>query len=257
MSTAAIVVIGNEILSGRTQDANLPWLSTQLNERGIQLVEGRIIPDIREVIADTVNDLRAKYDFIFTTGGIGPTHDDITTESIAHAFGVKVILHPEAHKLLQDYYGERLNDARLKMAHTPEGAELVENPVSVAPGYRMDNVYVLAGIPRIMQSMFDSIAPTLTGKNKVHSSTVTCHLAEGEIADALGALQKKYSEVDVGSYPHFRGGQLGLSIVLRGRDEDMLEHATDDVIALVREMGDSPGAVTLKNTAEVMDIDLD
>lgn len=257
MSTAAIVIIGNEILSGRTQDANLPWISTQLNERGIQLVEGRFIRDVHEVIADTVNELRAKYDFVFTTGGIGPTHDDITTESIARAFGVDVVLHEQAHKLLKDYYGERLNDARLKMAHTPEGAELVENPISVAPGYRMENVYVLAGIPRIMQAMFDGIAGTLSGDVKIHSSTVTCHLAEGEIANALGALQEQYKNIDVGSYPHFRGGQLGLSIVLRGTDEDMLQQATDAVIELVREMGDNPGAVTLRNAAEIIDIDLD
>jgi molybdenum cofactor synthesis domain-containing protein len=239
--TAAVLVIGNEILSGRTQDTNLNYIATGLNQVGVTLREARVIPDIEAVIIATVNELRAKYDYLFTTGGIGPTHDDITSECVAKAFGVPWVLHPEAHKAFLDHYkpGE-LNEARLRMAHTPQGASLIRNPVSRAPGFRMENVFVMAGIPRVMQGMFDGIKHDLKGGRPMLSRTVSCHLPEGVIAKGLGEIQGRYADLDIGSYPFYRRGEFGTSLVLRGRDPARLAAGTEEVVALVKGLGGTP-----------------
>jgi molybdenum cofactor synthesis domain-containing protein len=239
--TACVLVIGNEILSGRTQDENLAYIAKGLAASGVVLQEARVIPDIEAVIIRQVNELRAKYDYVFTTGGIGPTHDDITSECVAKAFGVKWTLHPEAHKIfLSLYKPDDLNEARLRMAHTPEGASLIPNPVSRAPGFQMGNVYVMAGIPRVMQAMFDSVRPTLKGGPPVLSRTVGCDLPEGAIAKGLGAVQARYADIDIGSYPFYRRGSFGTSLVLRGRDPKRLDQAAQDVAAMVKELGGAP-----------------
>jgi molybdenum cofactor synthesis domain-containing protein len=239
--TAAVIIIGNEILSGRTQDVNLAYLATGLNAAGVTLREARVIPDIAEAIIATVNELRARYDYVFTTGGIGPTHDDITSECVARAFGVPWTLHPEAHRIFLDHYkpGE-LNEARLRMAHTPEGASLIKNAVSRAPGFRIGNVFVMAGIPRVMQAMFDAVKHDLKGGRPMLSRTVSCHLAEGVIAKGLGEIQGRYADLDIGSYPFYRRGEFGTSLVLRGREPERLAAAAAEVVALVRSLGGTP-----------------
>jgi molybdenum cofactor synthesis domain-containing protein len=239
--TACVLIIGNEILSGRTQDVNLAYIATGLNEVGVALREARVIPDVAKVIVATLNEVRAEFDYVFTTGGIGPTHDDITSECVARAFGVPWVLHPDAHKLFLEHYkpGE-LNEARLRMAHTPEGASLIPNPVSRAPGFRMGNVFVMAGIPRVMQAMFDAAKQQLKGGRPVLSRTVSCHLPEGIIAKGLGEIQGRYADLDIGSYPFYRRGEFGTSLVLRGRDRERLAAGTEEVVALVRGLGGTP-----------------
>lgn len=239
--TAAVIVIGNEILSGRTKDTNLNYLATGLTEIGIRLMEGRFIPDIEEVIVATVNELRAKHDYIFTTGGIGPTHDDITAASIAKAFGVPLIKHPKAAKLLLDHYGaENLTEARMRMAHTPEGAELIDNPVSVAPGIKIGNVHVLAGVPRICQAMFDGLKAELKGGAKMLARTVSGYVGEGTIAKDLEALQNRYPMLEIGSYPFFRAGKFGASFVIRGTDKDRIDAAAVELHGVIRNLGADP-----------------
>jgi molybdenum cofactor synthesis domain-containing protein len=239
--TACVLIIGNEILSGRTQDVNLAFLATGLNAVGVTVREARVIPDIPEVIIATVNEVRAKFDYVFTTGGIGPTHDDITSECVARAFGVPLILHPEAHKILVDSYkpGE-LNEARLRMAHTPEGAVLIANPVSRAPGFQIGNVFVMAGIPRVMQAMFDDVKHRLSGGAPVQSRTISSGLVEGVLAKPLGQIQGRYPDLDIGSYPFFRRGTYGVNLVLRGRDAERLAAGTAEVVAMVKELGGEP-----------------
>jgi molybdenum cofactor synthesis domain-containing protein len=239
--TACVLIIGNEILSGRTQDTNLAYIATGLNSVGVTLKEARVIPDIPEAIIGTVNEVRAKFDYVFTTGGIGPTHDDITSECIAKAFGVAWTLHPEAHRIFLDHYkpGE-LNEARLRMAHTPEGASLIKNAVSRAPGFRMANVFVMAGIPRVMQAMFDAVKHDLKGGRPMLARTISCHLPEGIIAKGLGEVQARYPDLDIGSYPFYRRGEFGTSLVLRGRDAERLDAAKQEVIALVRSLNGNP-----------------
>src|SRR5437868_14559289 len=201
--TACLVIIGNEILSGRTQDANLAYIAKGLNEVGVRLREVRVIPDIVETIVDTVNEMRAKFDYVFTTGGIGPTHDDITSECIARAFGVRWVLNEEARRRLAAGYANSadLNEARLRMAHTPEGATLIDNPVSRAPGFQIGNVFVMAGVPRIMQAMFDEVAPRLTKGVVMSARNLEFRGGEGDIATQLAAVQKRYPQVVIGSYP--------------------------------------------------------
>jgi molybdenum cofactor synthesis domain-containing protein len=239
--TAAVLIIGNEILSGRTQDVNLAYIAKGLNEVGVALREARVIPDVPDTIVATVNELRAKFDYLFTTGGIGPTHDDITSENVSRAFGVKHVIHPDAHKMFLQYYqpGE-LNEARLRMAHAPEGATLIPNPVSRAPGFQMGNVFVMAGIPRVMQAMFDGVKPQLKGGPPVLSRTISCGLAEGVLAQGLGEIQGRYPDLDIGSYPFVRRGRIGVSLVLRGRDAERLTAGTEEVAAMVRALGDTP-----------------
>ncbi|MGK9164922.1 competence/damage-inducible protein A [Inquilinus limosus] len=246
--TAAVLVIGDEILSGRTKDANMGFLAERLTRLGIRLREARVVPDEAEEIVAAVDALRARYDYLFTTGGIGPTHDDITAECVARAFGVPLLRHPEAVRRLEAHYEPgQLNEARLRMANVPEGGELIDNPVSAAPGFRIGNVYVMAGVPRIMQAMFDGIAPSLTGGDRVLSSTVTCDLGEGVIAAGLGAIAAVYPELTIGSYPYFRAGKFGTSLVLRGTDAARLSSATEAVRSLVVSLGGTAGAEPEKN----------
>jgi len=240
--TACLLIIGNEILSGRTQDANLAFIAKGLNEVGVRLREVRVIPDIAETIIATVNEMRAKFDYVFTTGGIGPTHDDITSECIARAFGVRWVLDEEARRRLAAGYANPadLNEARLRMAHIPEGAVLIDNPVSRAPGFRIGNVFVMAGVPRIMQSMFDGIKHSLAGGAPVLSRTVTSGLPEGVLAEGLGKLQERYPDFDIGSYPYYRRGGFGTSLVVRGTDASRLDAAVGEVFAMVKGLGGDP-----------------
>lgn len=240
--TAAILIIGNEILSGRTPDANLAFLARRLTDIGIRLREARVVPDEADEIVAALDALRSRYDHVFTTGGIGPTHDDITSTCVARAFGVPLERHPDAVRRLEAHYGDpaMLNAARLRMAEVPAGATLIDNPVSAAPGYTIGNVHVLAGVPRIMQAMFDSIAAGLRSGDRVHSRTVACLLAEGTLAEGLGALQDRYPALEIGSYPWFRNRQFGVSLVIRGTDTAELERATEDLCVLVRSLGGDP-----------------
>ncbi|MBU0726962.1 MAG: competence/damage-inducible protein A [Alphaproteobacteria bacterium] len=241
--SASLVIIGNEVLSGRTKDANLAYLGAQLAAMGIRMMEVRVVPDIEDRVVAAVNELRARYTYVFTTGGIGPTHDDITSACIAKAFGVKLIRHPEAMATLAAHYaasGAEFNDARKKMAEVPEGAALVENPVSKAPGFHIGNVYVFAGIPRVMQAMFEGIRHELTQGAPITSRTVSCRLGEGTLAQGLGAVQDRFPEIDIGSYPYFVAGGFGVSLVLRGTDEAQLDLATGEVRQLIRDLGGEP-----------------
>lgn len=230
---AALIVIGNEILSGRTQDKNVNWLALKLLERGISLAEVRVIPDIEDRIIRTVRDIQFEVDYVFTTGGIGPTHDDITAESIAKAFDTELELNADAKLMLENHYGpDNLTPARMKMAMIPKGAELIPNPVSGAPGFIIQGVYVMAGVPKIMQAMLDHVLPGLKGGSLILSRTVSCHLSESKIAEALADVQKKWPNVEIGSYPQFKEGSFAVNIVLRCVDAVMLEAATQDVIAI-------------------------
>jgi molybdenum cofactor synthesis domain-containing protein len=239
---ACLIIIGNEVLSGRTQDANLQFLAKSLNEIGVRLAEARVIPDVETTIMATVNECRAKFDYVITTGGIGPTHDDITSACIAKAFGVAHVVHPEAHARLRKHYADPkdLNAQRLRMATMPEGAELVDNPVSVAPGFRIGNVIVLAGVPRIMQAMFEGYRHRLKGGAPMLSRTIVAHVPEGKIAAGLGAVQNANPGVEIGSYPFFRQGKLGTALVVRGTDVNDVAAATEEVKGLVRSHGSEP-----------------
>ncbi len=252
--TASLLIIGNEILSGRTQDTNTAWIAAKLAERGIKLVEVRIVPDIEHVIISTVHELRQKVGYLFTTGGIGPTHDDITSETMAKAFGVPYELNTEARQILLGYYKteDQLTPARLKMAHIPKGAKLIENPVSGAPGFQIENVYVMAGVPRIMQAMFDGLLPEMATGHPILSNTITCDLPESKIAETLANIQKQYEMIDIGSYPHYRAGEVGLSLVLRGTDNDPLHLATRDVVDMVRSFGSEPMAISVKTQGSLI-----
>jgi molybdenum cofactor synthesis domain-containing protein len=239
--TAAVLIIGNEILSGRTRDVNLHFLAEQLNAIGVRLREARVVADVEDDVVRAVNECRTRYDHVFTTGGIGPTHDDITAQCVAKAFGVPLVLHAEAAALLERHYGrEHLNEARLRMAHTPQGARLIENPVSVAPGFQIGNVYVMAGIPAVMQAMFDGLKGGLRSGAPMLSQTVPVHLAEGIVAKGLGALQDRYPDLEIGSYPFFRQGRYGTSLVLRGTDGARLQAAAEELLTLVRSLGAEP-----------------
>lgn len=245
---AALVVIGNEILSGRTQDANTPWIAEKLGPIGVRLAEVRVVPDEEDMIIEAVNALRARYDYVLTTGGIGPTHDDITTASIARAFNVPVVMNEDARAMLAAYYTpDELSGARLKMAMVPEGAALIENPVTAAPGYVMENVFVMAGVPRIMRGMMDHVMSMMEKGTPYISNTISCMLLEGQIAEDLARLQSKYPAVNMGSYPHYRSGVLGLSFVVRGVDRQMVQQATDDVVAMIRHHGDEPRAISIQS----------
>ena len=239
--TACVIVIGNEILSGRTQDTNIAFLGERLNELGVRLMEARVIPDIEDTIVATVNQVRARFTYVFTTGGIGPTHDDITAASIAKAFGVPLTEHPEARAILDAHYppGD-LTEARLRMARTPEGAALIENPVSKAPGFQMDNVFVMAGIPAIMQAMFESLSHRLVGGTPLKSRSVTVYLPESRMAPSLAALQDRYPDVEIGSYPFSREGRFGARLVLCSTEEPRLEAAGAELEAALRDLGGEP-----------------
>jgi molybdenum cofactor synthesis domain-containing protein len=239
--TACVLIIGNEILSGRTQDANLAFLAKGLNEAGIRLREARVIPDDGAVIVAAVNEARRNFDYVFTTGGIGPTHDDITAPCMAEAFGVPLILHPEAKRLLESHYPPgALNEARLRMAHVPEGAVLLPNPISRAPGFRVENVYVLPGVPQIMQAIFSELKHRLRGGAKLYSRNVSCALSEGALAKDLAAMQERYADLEIGSYPYFRRSDFGVTLVLRGTDKDRIAAAIEELKALIRVLGGDP-----------------
>lgn len=241
IKTACVLIIGNEVLSGRTRDSNLSFLGTELNKIGIQVREARVIPDVEQTIVDTVNYARQHFDYVFTTGGIGPTHDDITAACIAKAFGVALIRNPDAVALLETHYKpEDLNEARLSMANTPENAILVENPVSKAPGFQVENVFVLAGVPRIAQAMFDNLKSRLEGAQTVLSKTVSTNLGEGIVAQPLGKIQARYPDVEIGSYPYFKEGQAGVSLVARGLDEEELNLCLESLKEMIESLGGCP-----------------
>ena len=240
--TACLLVIGNEVLSGRTQDANIKFIAAGLGAIGIPLREVRVIPDVAETIIRTVNDVRAGFDHLITTGGIGPTHDDITSECIAAAFGVPWEPHPEAWAKLDAHYqpGE-FNAARQRMATMPRGATLIENKVSIAPGFTIGNVHVMAGVPRIMQAMFEALAPTLVGGPPIVSRAVhAIGLLEGRIAADLRAVQERHPDVDVGSYPFYRASGSGVALVAKGPDAAEAEAVIAEVQALIADMGLQP-----------------
>ena len=239
--TAALLIIGNEVLSGRTQDANLKFLGENLNHIGIQICEARVVPDITDEIVEALNALRQRYDYVFTTGGIGPTHDDITSAAIAKAFGRKLTRHPEAEALLRAHYKpEDVTEARLKMSDMPEGAVLIENPVSKAPGYQVENVIVMAGIPRIMQGMFEGFRHRLQGGVTVGSRSITVTIPEGIVAKPLSAIQNDFPDVEIGSYPFVRDGKVGTSLVARSSDPARLAAAAEAIEAMVRDLGAEP-----------------
>jgi molybdenum cofactor synthesis domain-containing protein len=227
-ATAAVLIIGNEILSGKTQDANLQFMALGFARLGIKLAEARVIRDEPNVIAAVVNELRARHTYLFTTGGIGPTHDDLTAESIARAFGVRLVIDEEARRRIASS-GRELNQARLKMAMVPEGASLIDNSVSLAPGFRIGNVFVLAGVPSIARAMFAACEPALEGGSPILSESIDVYQREGDFAAALEAIAKRYPAVDIGSYPFSREGRLGASLVVRGTDAGSVAAAMAEI----------------------------
>ena len=238
--TAAVLIIGNEILSGRTQDTNLAHLAKTLNGYGIQVREARVVPDVEAEIVAAINALRVRYDYLFTTGGIGPTHDDITADCVAKAFGVELEIHPQIAELIQRRPSPpEVMASRMRMARVPRGGGLIDNPLG-PPGFYIDNVYVMAGIPRIMQQMIASLDGKLKRGVVVQSRSVTAFVSEGQIAKGLGAVQDRFAQVDVGSYPFQRQERFGTTLVMRGSDAAELDAALADVVALIRSLGAEP-----------------
>jgi len=238
--TAAVILIGNELLSGRTQDINLQYIASKLAGHGITLRETRVIPDDEAVVVEAVNTLRHANDYVFTTGGIGPTHDDITADCIAKAFGVALPRHPVAEEMLLAFFKEREiepNEDRLRMARIPEGGTLIDNPISVAPGFNIGNVFVMAGVPRIMQAMFDSILPSLRKGPVIQSVSVTCDLGEGTLAAPLRQLQTHYPMLDLGSYPGKFEGAPRVMLVARGTDEHAMAKIEEALRSMVIALG--------------------
>jgi molybdenum cofactor synthesis domain-containing protein len=229
--TAALVVIGDEILSGRTQDKNIAQIAAWLNVQGIRLAEVRVVGDRTEAIVEAVNALRGRNDYCFTTGGIGPTHDDITVDAIAEALGVGVVHHPDALAALERYYATRggLNDARARMARVPDGAALIPNRVSGAPGIRFGNLFIMAGVPHITAGMLDALTGTLEGGRPVVSKSIGCWVAESEVADLLRTAEKTHEGVAIGSYPFFRDGRVGANFVVRSPDEPLVDRCLADL----------------------------
>ncbi|BBC71863.1 molybdopterin-binding protein [Altererythrobacter sp. B11] len=227
--TAALLVIGDEILSGRTQDRNIAQVASWLQVQGIRLAEVRVVPDVIARIADAVNALRTSYDYLFTTGGIGPTHDDISVDAVAAALGVPVVIHPEARAILEDYYQTRggLNEARLRMARVPEGAELIPDRMSGAPGIKIGNIHMMAGVPAIAAQMLDALTGTLEGGAPLLSDTVGGWIKESEVADLLREVEKAHEACQIGSYPFFREGRTGANFVIRSTDAGELARCMD------------------------------
>jgi molybdenum cofactor synthesis domain-containing protein len=238
--TAALIVIGDEILSGRTQDANVAYLAKWLNVQGIRLKEVRVVADEMSAIAGAINALRDVHDYLFTTGGIGPTHDDITVDAIAAALGVPVVIHPQAEAILRGYYGDRLTDARLRMARVPEGASLLENARTGAPGIRVGNIFIMAGVPVITQGMLASLDGKLQGGAPVLSHTVGAWTAESRVAELLGDIERAHPGVQIGSYPFWREGKTGANFVLRATDAGLLRVTADALLAGLRDGGIDP-----------------
>ena len=232
---AAIIIIGNEILSGRTQDVNVASISNWLNELGVKLEEVRVIPDKENTIVKTVNELRKKFRYIFTTGGIGPTHDDITSKSISKAFKVKYCYHPEAFNILEKYYEKgKFNIGRRKMAKTPKNATLIYNPSSAAPGFFIKNVYCLPGVPSILKSMLGGLNNKIIGGNKIESKTLSLRTVESEISVPLEKVQNKYKNLDIGSYPFFKQGKIGVSLVIRSNKLKLIQKCMIDIMKFVK-----------------------
>ena len=248
--TAALVVIGDEILSGRTQDANVAQVADWLNRQGIRFEEVRIVPDRQDRIVEAVNALRGRHDYLFTTGGIGPTHDDITVDSIAAALGVPVVIHPDARAILEDYYSERggVTEARLRMARVPEGAELIPNAHSGAPGVKIGNIFIMAGVPHIAARMLEALEGKLEGGRPLLSVTVGAYAAESEVADLLREVEADHPGVAIGSYPFYGGGRLGANFVLRGEDQAALDHCAEDLASRLNAVGLEPvlGGIVLQ-----------
>lgn len=234
--TACVLIIGNEILSGKTQDTNLQFLGFELAKLGIRLAEGRVVRDEPAAIIHHLNECRAAFTYVFTTGGIGPTHDDITAECVAQAFGVPLLLNDEAVERLKRG-GRPLNEARLKMARLPRGAEIVDNPVSNAPGFRIGNVFVFAGIPSIARAMFANAVPMLVQGVPILSASVDAFLREGDFAEALDAIQRRYADVEIGSYPFNRDGHFGATLVARGTDRALLSTVLSEIVAAIAALG--------------------
>ena len=233
---ASILIIGNEILSGRTQDTNTSTLATWLNSIGVKVEQVRVIPDVENIIVETLNLLRLKYDYVFTTGGIGPTHDDITAQSVSKAFGIKYEVHKEAFKILEEYYqpGE-FNKGRQKMAWMPENANLILNPTSGAPGFNVENVYSLPGVPSILKSMLGGLTNKIVGGEPIKSLTISLRTVESEIASSLTKVQNNNSDVEIGSYPFFHAGKLGVSIVIRSEDQSKIDDCNSQILKFVNE----------------------
>ena len=236
IKTAGVIIIGNEILSGRTQDLNVSYIGKKLGDLGIILAEVIVIPDVEETIIERVRSYADSFDYVFTTGGIGPTHDDITTASIAKAFSVKLIRHPDAVATMEDYYEPgTLTEARLKMADIPEGATLIDNPVSGAPGIQIENVFIMAGVPEIMQAMLDGLTDRLIGCPPILAASISTNLTESKLAEGMSKIQDKCTEVSIGSYPYFKRGKLGVNIVLRSIDKTLLLKQLALITTLVEE----------------------
>ena len=235
-TNAAILIIGNEILSGRTQDTNTSTLSLWLNSIGVKVEEVRVIPDIEKTIVDSVNSLRKVYDYIFTTGGIGPTHDDITAQSIAKAFNLKYEIHKEGYKILEKYYkpGE-FNEGRQKMIWMPKDAKLILNPTSGAPGFNVENVFCLPGVPSILKSMLGGLKNNIIGGDPILSHTINLRTVESEIANPLTKIQDSNKEVEIGSYPFFQAGKLGVSIVIRSENQNKIDTCTSQILEFVKQ----------------------
>jgi molybdenum cofactor synthesis domain-containing protein len=242
--TAALVIIGDEILSGRTQDKNIAQLALWLNLQGIRLAEVRVVADKMEAIGNAVTTLAGEHDYLFTTGGIGPTHDDITVDAIAAALDRPVIVHPEAQAILEDYYAERggVTAARLRMARTPEGASLIVNERSGAPGVRIGNIFILAGVPHIAAAMLDSLSGRLEGGRPLMTATIGCWVQESEIADLLARTERAHEGCQIGSYPFFREGRTGANFVIRSADEQSLASCSEDLAAGLLAAGYAPVA---------------
>ena len=244
---AVLIIIGDEILSGRTKDVNIGTTADFCTDLGIELSEERVVPDIEAEIVAAVNAVRARYTYVFTTGGIGPTHDDITADAIARAFGVALPINAEARAMLEERWqqtGTEVNEARLRMARIPEGASLIVNSVSAAPGFRIGNVHVMAGVPRIMQAMLEAIAPTLQGGRKVSSVTIRCLVGEGTIGGPFGAIQAEFPDVRMGSYPQMGKTSAMTELVLRSTDEARLAEAAGRVRQMVAEAHRAAGLPT-------------
>ena len=237
--TAGLAIIGDEILSGRTQDRNVAQIAQWLNLQGIRLAEVRIVPDVIERIGEAVNALRTAYDYLFTTGGIGPTHDDITVDAIAAALEVPVVEHPKAGAILEAYYADKggLSEARLRMARVPEGAELIENRVSGAPGIRIGNIFILAGVPHITTLMLEALSGSLEGGKPLLSRTVGCWTAESEVAETLREAEMTHPRCQIGSYPFFKDGRVGANFVIRSTDEAALDSCCEDLARTLEAAG--------------------
>ena len=242
--TAGLAIIGDEILSGRTQDRNIGQVATWLNAQGIRLSEVRVVPDIEDRIIEAIDALRSRFDYCFTTGGIGPTHDDITVDAIARALGVPVVVHPDARAILERYYADRggLNEGRLRMARVPEGAELIPNHMSGAPGIRFGNLFMMAGVPHITAGMLDALSGTLEGGRPLVSVTVGAFAPESEIADLLRQAEQSTEGISIGSYPFFKEGKVGSNFVVRSEDADQAKAVADELSGKLAEVGYQPVA---------------